>query len=120
MPESLEERFPGNSNKDKRDREAARETRDDIQPIVKSGRAAVAKKPLGKRILDSLFNNDDAKSVADYILNAMRTAMKHPTPRKTMTFTRIQIHQVRNPTARIDKANMIASHTASLIRRRIP
>ena len=71
MPESLEERFPGNSNKDKRDREAVRETRNDIQPIVKSGRAAVAKKPLGKRILDSLFNNDDAKSVADYILNGV-------------------------------------------------
>ena len=45
--------------------------------------------------------------------------MKHPTPRQTMTFTRIQIHQVRNPTARIDKANIIAFHTASLIRRRI-
>lgn len=49
----------------------------------------------------------------------MRMAMKHPTPRQTMTFTRIQIHQVRNPVARIDKMNMIAFHTASLIRRRI-
>lgn len=49
----------------------------------------------------------------------MRTAMKHPTPRQTMTLTRIQTNQVRNPIVRIDKVNMIASHTASLIRRRI-
>lgn len=65
MPESLNERFPGNSNKDKRAREEA-----SIVPeqTIQSGGARLKKKSEGSKILNALFGNDDAKSVGSYIL----------------------------------------------------
>ena len=65
MPESLNERFPGNSNKDKRAREEV-----SIVPeqTIQSGGARLKKKSEGSKILNALFGNDDAKSVGSYIL----------------------------------------------------
>lgn len=65
MPESLNERFPGNSNKDKRAREEA-----SIVPeqTIQSGGARLKKKSEGSKILNALFGSDDAKSVGSYIL----------------------------------------------------
>lgn len=65
MPESLNERFPGNSNKDKRAREEV-----SIAPeqTIQSGGARLKKKSEGSKILNALFGNDDAKSVGSYIL----------------------------------------------------
>lgn len=67
MPESLNERFPGNSNKDKR---ARKEEEVGIVPeqTIQSGGARLKKKSEGSKILNALFGNDDAKSVGSYIL----------------------------------------------------
>ena len=65
MPDSLDERFPGNSNKRKKE---IQEAKKEVEPIVEEGQAHIRKKSEGRKIFDTLFNNNDAKSVGSYIL----------------------------------------------------
>ena len=71
MPESLEERFPGNSDKQKR--EANRmERHDDIvknaEPVVEKGTAKHRKKGLGEKVKESFIGDEDGKGVVEYIV----------------------------------------------------
>lgn len=64
MPESLNERFPGNSNKQKQ--QEARK----LDPIVKEGSAKKRKKSTGHRLRD-IIDSDDTQSVIGYIFNSV-------------------------------------------------
>lgn len=66
MPESVADRFPGNSYKE-REANKNQQNRPELEPVVKSGGVKVSKKSEGRKILDRLFGSDEARSVGDYI-----------------------------------------------------
>lgn len=66
MPESLEERFPGNSYKEKREREDAQKRENN--PVVDKGVAKRVKPSVGHKLRDT-FDNEDTRSVFSYIWN---------------------------------------------------
>lgn len=70
MPESLDDRFPGNSDKQKSKANRTERHDDvvkDVDPVVEKGSAKHRKKSFSERLKESLVGNEDGRGVVDYI-----------------------------------------------------